>query len=909
MDFLRLGKWQRFEELCRILLNLEYDNILGAVPNRGDRGIDSFSVTVNGNLQIYQFKYLKGKLTDSGRQQIKNSLKRASNENPVRWHLLTSAEFSMDDWDWWKSLGKEYSTIELKIWINDRLQALIIKHQENLKMEFTELFSTVGLAIELGKKFYENVTNDLISLQMREANIEFLNLYSELTGGDKNCWKNGHFRLEDVEAGFDARRNIVKEILTLIETTRGIIIFGRSHHGKSTILKRIALDVLDRGYVTLYTDNLSANSIVLSKILKQTLEKSNLNVLFVADNVSASNITDSFKCFNKFRNERRLKFLFASREDEFKANLSSLKSDSQREVKTGQQELTEVKLDFSENDSETFMRRSTQSWHLNISNEESKQLSKKFYELCEGDPLIFTCMIISYLNNRLDPDNIADPFEYLEYDFNEKINILDSNNQLWNVAIHCMIIGALGFRMVGEILNICNITTGQIVTLSNLGLLFKNSEYKVRHGRWAIEFLIYICKKNYDSDYTEFCSQFGIVTLIESLSLRLNIDLLLIFFTRLSTLLEEIKFRELVKNWVLLMKIPPDLQDIDKANLFSYGYGNFYLNSGDYELSIQWYDKAIGIHPNHYPAWNNKGNAYHALKQYSEAKFSYDEAIKIEPRNSEPFYNKAKVLNDEGLKFNDNTKFEEALICINSAIEYDPEYQWNYFEKGNTLVNLKRDSEGVAYYYKTLSINPRNEGAWLNIASVLIKRKIYDYVNPFLKIAEKINPRAAELWYLKGLLAKETGSADDAEKFMKKALELDPNEAMYHCQIGILLLQKSEFQNAFEYFINTQTLDNTNVFALGNLSICSISLRRKCDALVYSARTFLNLSTTEDWKTYLGTIEQLCIFVRRVSIEPVNVRMIMKIFDPDLLLIYLSTFIGDKQCTEILCELLNIQCH
>lgn len=908
MDFSLLKTWQRFEELCKVLLNLEYEGIYGVVPNPGDRGIDSFSLNMilDGQLQIYQFKFFKGKLTGSQKQQIKNSLNTATTQNPVLWHLLTSAEFSMDDWDWWKSLEATHQNIEFKIWNHDKLEALVIKHQENLKMEFTELFYNVGIALELAKKFYENITNDLISLQMREANIEFLNLYSELTVGDKNCWKNGHFRMQDVQAGFDARREVIKRILAMIDSTSGVIIYGRAHYGKSVTLMRVAFEALERGFVTLYTDNLSANSIVLRKLLEHTLEKTRLKILFVADNVSNSNMAEIFRCYNNFKNNTRVKFLLASRNEEFDAGLSLLRPYDQREVKVALQTIREVNLSFTENDAEVLVKRSTQLWNVNVSGQDLKGLSKKFYEVCEDDPLTFTCIIISYLNNKLDPNNLADPFEYLVYDFEEKITALNSNPQLWNVAVHCLFLGGLGFRLIPEILKLCNITTEQIIELSNLGILFKNSEYKVRHGRWAIEFLLYICKKRFNLNFNEFNIRYAVNSLIESLTLQLDTKVVLILFARFSSLVGEAKFSDLTKNWVQFTKIPPSLSNEDMANLLCYGYGNFNLSSKEYSKSIQYFNDAIEKQPKHYASWNNKGNAYHSLEEYSLAKDSYDEAIKIEPQDSEPYYNKAKVLNDEPHQLNDSSKFQEALECIDLAISFDPLYQWNYFEKGNTLVNLKRDDEGVAYYYKTLSINPYNEGAWLNIARVLYIRKIYDYVKPFLDMVERINPRTPELWYYRGLLEIENGIPANGEELIMKAIDLDPNEFQYHTQMGIRLLQKSDFENAFKFLIDSYILNESDVVTLGNLSLCSMHLHRKCDALIYSAKAYINLSKPEDFDAFRKSLGQICLYIATVCPLRTSVTKFTKILEPHLLLIYLSTYIQDRACTVTLMELFGL---
>ena len=113
-------------------------------------------------------------------------------------------------------------------------------------------------------------------------------------------------------------------------------------------------------------------------------------------------------------------------------------------------------------------------------------------------------------------------------------------------------------------------------------------------------------------------------------------------------------------------------------------------------------------------------------------------------------YNKSKILNREG-------KHPEALDCIEKAIYYDPQYTWAYHEKGNTLVDLDRPDEAMVFYNRAIDFDPWNAAAWLNIGNTMLKIKRYDYVDFFLKMAERINPKMAEVVYTKGVLVRKRG--------------------------------------------------------------------------------------------------------------------------------------------------------
>ena len=67
------------------------------------------------------------------------------------------------------------------------------------------------------------------------------------------------------------------------------------------------------------------------------------------------------------------------------------------------------------------------------------------------------------------------------------------------------------------------------------------------------------------------------------------------------------------------------------------------LKKGRYDLSINYFNKAIEINPRYAKAYSNRGNAYYKNGQYEKTISDYNKAIEINPRFAEAYNNRAFV--------------------------------------------------------------------------------------------------------------------------------------------------------------------------------------------------------------------------------------------------------------------------
>ena len=136
------------------------------------------------------------------------------------------------------------------------------------------------------------------------------------------------------------------------------------------------------------------------------------------------------------------------------------------------------------------------------------------------------------------------------------------------------------------------------------------------------------------------------------------------------------------------------------------------------ELSKIYFDltgkRIIEESPEELEAWelNNKGIALDNLSKFQDALVCYDQAIEINPRFADAW-------NHKGLALDHLDRHQEALICYDTAIEINPRLAKAWTNKGTSLCNSDRYQEALICYDKAIEINPRFADAWYNKGNAL----------------------------------------------------------------------------------------------------------------------------------------------------------------------------------------------
>lgn len=207
-----------------------------------------------------------------------------------------------------------------------------------------------------------------------------------------------------------------------------------------------------------------------------------------------------------------------------------------------------------------------------------------------------------------------------------------------------------------------------------------------------------------------------------------------------------------------------------------------YMANKEYAKALKIYNQ---IEPKDAVLYESIANCYKSLKNYKAAADNFANAIKLDPANSDLYYNAALLYLDMNSK---NT----AESYLEKAIELDKK-------------NLK--ARKLLSYIKQQEVDES-----LDKAYNLYKRK--DYKNTLIELsrAEKLYPNNPEVYYYTALTYKALNNPDNAFIFFEKTLSFDRSYYTCHFYMAEILEQNGKEKDAlqeYERFLGAEVEDVT----------------------------------------------------------------------------------------------------
>jgi len=243
--------------------------------------------------------------------------------------------------------------------------------------------------------------------------------------------------------------------------------------------------------------------------------------------------------------------------------------------------------------------------------------------------------------------------------------------------------------------------------------------------------------------------------------------------------------------------VASDAPDSDKAIALTY-IGMIYDDRGDYQKAIETFLRALKYKPKDSTILKNLALAYRHKKDYPNALSTMEKAIDIDENNPD-------------------------LLIL----------------KGNILFDMGRFPDAVKSYTKALDIAPNNPQALYNTALTFLKTGDELSAVEYFKKAASADPSGniAKLAYSR-LGAFYTGRRDYAmaEKYLTMAIQLDPNEPVNHYNLGIVYMQRQQYEKALAEFKAAESSGVYEEKLLEGLSQAYASLERYDESIAVLER-------------------------------------------------------------------------
>ena len=207
----------------------------------------------------------------------------------------------------------------------------------------------------------------------------------------------------------------------------------------------------------------------------------------------------------------------------------------------------------------------------------------------------------------------------------------------------------------------------------------------------------------------------------------------------------------------------------------------------DYQVAIDFFEKALKIQPDSAPACINLGLSFNELKQFTAAIAAFDRAIELKPDYAQAHWGR-------GCAKQGQNKLADAIASFGKAIQIKPDYYEAYLDAGNILqvmnpaaavtaygkaIELKSDSPiaysncavalnylhqfqaAVAHCDRAIELEPSNAGFHINRANALQQLRDTPGALASIDQAIKINPDYAEAHQNKAFILLAAGRYDE----------------------------------------------------------------------------------------------------------------------------------------------------
>jgi len=201
--------------------------------------------------------------------------------------------------------------------------------------------------------------------------------------------------------------------------------------------------------------------------------------------------------------------------------------------------------------------------------------------------------------------------------------------------------------------------------------------------------------------------------------------------------------------------------------------------------ALECVEKALKIDPGDHVGWSTRGGLLLHLHRSEEALESLETALRLCP--SDELFTRSRIIISKAAAFSDMGKSEEALLCCEEALKIDPTNSEAWYHKGVSFVNMEKYQEAIKCFKRTLEIDPDNANAWEGLGdSYYYMDRLEDALRCRNKALE-IDPNDSVKWSDKGLALTGLGRYDEATKCYDRSIEIDPKNAVAWAFKGIVL--------------------------------------------------------------------------------------------------------------------------
>lgn len=200
------------------------------------------------------------------------------------------------------------------------------------------------------------------------------------------------------------------------------------------------------------------------------------------------------------------------------------------------------------------------------------------------------------------------------------------------------------------------------------------------------------------------------------------------------------------------------------------------------------FSNSVTLDGSYYASWINLGIVNTKLHQYVDAKNAYSRAIELHPHNPKSYYNLGLLHFKSGNWDLAIPQFDSTIVKSSGKMKAK-----GYCYKGMALFEQNQKEEAKLALEKAIEYKPNYELARAYYA--LSHEDVQKQEESLLQLFN-LNPRSYHANYHLGLFYKEQKSNTKAEKYLKLALEINPNDEKIIEELSSFLITNAQIEEA-----------------------------------------------------------------------------------------------------------------
>ena len=244
--------------------------------------------------------------------------------------------------------------------------------------------------------------------------------------------------------------------------------------------------------------------------------------------------------------------------------------------------------------------------------------------------------------------------------------------------------------------------------------------------------------------------------------------------------------------------------------------------SGLFADAVTSFEKALALRPQSPDALLGLADAYNGQGRAGDAEKMYQKVLALRPDETGAMMRYGGFCYRQG-------RYEEAAKYFRKTSELVPDFALAHSNLGGALQALGRDDEALAAYHKSLELQPTPIG-YSNLGTLLFSLGRYDAARVAFEQATRLAPSDVVLWanlgdacrWSRGMRARSNAAYARAIEAAGAALQVNPNDAYTRSVVAVCLAKSGKAEEGQREIRRALELDPTNANVLYKAAVIAL---------------------------------------------------------------------------------------